>query len=79
MATTDLGIIMLVTSGLSFVGLGARPPTPDLGAMIAAGRVHAIDYWWIIAFPGLAIAIAALGSSLAGDTLRDRLDPTSGD
>jgi peptide/nickel transport system permease protein len=76
LATIDVGVVILSAAGLSFVGLGARPPTPDLGAMIAHGRAHMLDYWWVVTFPGLAVALVAIAANLAGDALRDQLDPT---
>lgn len=74
-ATVDFGIVILTTSGLSFVGLGASPPIPDLGVMIAEGRRFMQDSWWIATFPGLAIALAAVAAQMASDALRDQLDP----
>lgn len=76
MASLDLGFAILTTSGLSFVGLGAKPPTPELGAMISQGRQYIIDYWWIPTFPGLMIFFMVLGVNLFGDTLRDIMDPS---
>ena len=75
MASIDLGNVILATAGLSFIGLGAKPPTPELGAMISQGRRYLLDYWWIPTTPGLVILFMALGMNLMGDALRDLLDP----
>ncbi len=75
LATLDVGMIILVAAGLSFIGLGARPPTPELGAMIGEGRIYMLQYPWIPTFPGLAIFVIALGMNLIGDGIRDILDP----
>lgn len=74
MATTDLGNAILTFSGLSFLGLGAVPPTPEWGTMVAAG-VLVFDQWWVSAFPGLAILTIVVGFNFMGDGLRDALDP----
>ena len=76
LATLDLGNAILLLSGLSFLGLGAQPPTPEWGAGVAEGILY-FQYWWIGAFPGLAIFTAVLAFNLLGDSLRDALDPTS--
>ena len=70
----DMGNAILLAASLSFVGLGAVPPTPEWGAMIAAGR-HKFFEWWIAAFPGLAIFTTVVGFNFLGDGLRDLLDP----
>jgi len=74
MATTDLGNAILTFSGLSFLGLGAVPPIPEWGTMVAAG-VLVFDQWWVSAFPGLAILTIVVGFNFMGDGLRDALDP----
>ncbi|RPJ36577.1 MAG: ABC transporter permease [Planctomycetaceae bacterium] len=71
----DLGYAILFTASLSFIGLGAQPPTPEWGSMIAQGRNYMLTHWWYPTFPGLAIFLAVLGSNLFGDGLRDILDP----
>ena len=73
-ATLDMGFVILVGAGLSFLGLGAQPPTPTWGAMIAQGRNYVTTYWWIAVFPGLAISFAVLGFNFIGDGLRDVFD-----
>ncbi len=66
---------ILAEAALSFLGVGAPPPTPSWGNIIAEGRDYAVEAWWIMLFPGLAISLAALGMNLLGDGLRDVLDP----
>ena len=67
----DMGWVILIGSSLSFVGLGAQPPTPDLGTMVADGAKYLPDQWWIAIFPALAIMITVLGFNLIGDGFRD--------
>ena len=76
--TLDMAGIILTAAGLGFLGLGAQPPAPEWGAMVASGRQFAIDYWWVPAIPGLAIFIVSLGFNLLGDGLRDVIDPKAG-
>jgi ABC-type dipeptide/oligopeptide/nickel transport system permease subunit len=78
LATLDVGTAILLLSGLSFLGLGAIPPTPDWGAMVADG-VQNFSSWWIAVFPGLAILTVVLAFNFLGDALRDALDPRSQD
>ena len=66
---------ILAEAALSFLGIGPPPPTPSWGNIIAEGRDYSVEAWWIMAFPGLAISMAALGMNLLGDGLRDVLDP----
>ena len=72
--TLDLGFVILVGSSLSFLGLGAQPPTPDLGTMVAKGASVLPDTWWFSLFPGFAILIVVLGFNLVGDGLKDMFD-----
>lgn len=76
LATLELGNAVLLLSGLSFLGLGAQPPTPEWGSMVAFGA-RAFDRWWLGMFPGLAILTAVLAFNFIGDSLRDALDPRS--
>lgn len=76
LATMDMATVILGTAGLSFLGLGAQPPTPEWGTMISEGRNYIQDAWWVVNFPGIAIMFAVLGFNLLGDGLRDILDPT---
>jgi len=71
----DMAGIILTAAGLGFLGLGAQPPSPEWGAMIATGRKFMIDQWWVAAMPGIAIALVSFGFNLLGDGLRDWLDP----
>ena len=71
----DMAGVILIAAGLGFLGLGAQPPAPEWGAMIAAGRKYMLDQWWVAAMPGIAIAAVSLGFNLLGDGLRDMLDP----
>ena len=73
--TLDMAGIILTAAGLGFLGLGAQPPLPEWGAMIAAGRAYVLDQWWVAAAPGAAIFIVSLAFNLLGDGLRDALDP----
>ncbi|GAA0196132.1 nickel transporter permease [Haladaptatus pallidirubidus] len=75
LATMDMAYVILGTAGLSFLGLGAQPPTPEWGAMLSQGRNHIQTAWWVVNFPGLVIMITVLGFNLLGDGLRDVLDP----
>ncbi len=74
LATLDLGGVVLAAAGLSFLGLGAQPPTPEWGSMVAQGADHLRNAPWLVNAPGIAIAIVVLGFNLLGDGLRDALD-----
>ncbi len=74
-ATLDVGGIILTTAGLSFIGFGAQPPTPEWGVMVSEGRSFLMDQWWVSTFPALAILLLVLGFNLLGDAVRDVLDP----
>jgi peptide/nickel transport system permease protein len=74
LVTLDLGNAILVFAGLSFLGLGVVPPTPEWGAMVSEGR-ELVEQWWIATFPGLAILSVVMGFNFVGDALRDWLDP----
>ncbi|MGC9334939.1 MAG: nickel transporter permease [Anaerolineae bacterium] len=73
-ASLDAGSAILTVAALSFIGLGAVPPTPEWGAMISVGRTKFYQ-WWMMTFPGLAILTVVLGFNFLGDGLRDALDP----
>jgi peptide/nickel transport system permease protein len=75
--TLDLAGIILIAAGLGFLGLGAQPPAPEWGAMVATGRDYLADQWWVATLPGAAIFIVSLAFNLIGDGLRDVLDPRS--
>lgn len=72
--TMDVGQVILLASGLSFIGLGAQPPTPEWGQMIAEGAAN-FYAWWIAAGPGLAIFLLSLSTNFLGDGMRDLFDP----
>ena len=74
LVTLDLGNAILVFAGLSFLGLGVVPPTPEWGAMVAEGR-ELVQQWWVATFPGIAILTVVMGFNFVGDGLRDWLDP----
>lgn len=74
-ASLGFGSAILDAAGLSFLGLGAQPPTPEWGAMIAMGRAMILRAWWVMTLPGIAILLGVLGFNLLGDGLRDALDP----
>ena len=75
-ATMDIGQVILLTASLSFIGLGATPPTPEWGQMIAEGAVNFYQ-WWVALGPGLAILTIVLAFNFLGDGIRDLLDPRS--
>ena len=70
-----MGQVILIEASLSFLGLGAQPPTPSWGAMLSNGRAYLLAAPWLTLFPGLAIMLVVLGFNLMGDGLRDALDP----
>lgn len=74
--TLDVGFVALTTAGLSFLGLGAEPPTPEWGRMVAEGRDYLLTQWWITTFPGLALFVFVVGFNLIGIIIRDWLDPS---
>lgn len=74
MATLDLGNAILMFSGLSFLGLGTQPPTPEWGSMVSGGA-KVMQNWWVATFPGLAIFSVSVAANFVGDGLRDFLDP----
>ncbi|GAA3015537.1 ABC transporter permease [Streptosporangium longisporum] len=76
LAALDVGNAVLTLSGLSFLGLGARPPVAEWGSMVASGAQY-FDKWWLGVFPGLAILLVVLAANFLGDTVRDVLDPRS--
>ena len=74
-STLGIATAILTAAGLSFIGLGIQPPTPEWGAMLSGGRGYIRNYWFMTMFPGLAIMITIFGLNLLGDGLRDALDP----
>jgi peptide/nickel transport system permease protein len=75
MATYYIAVTVIAEVGLAFIGLGAQPPTPSLGQMIANGRNYLYNDPWVAIIPGLAIALIVLGLNTLGDGLRDIFDP----
>ncbi|HUL06996.1 MAG TPA: ABC transporter permease [Candidatus Acidoferrum sp.] len=71
----DFGYAILAAASLSFIGIGAQPPTPEWGLMAALSRTRFIDNWWTVGFPGMAIFVTVLAVNLVGDGVRDTLDP----
>ena len=76
--TLDVGYAILATSSLGFIGLGAQPPSPEWGTMMAFARSYYRDAWWYITFPGLALTATVFAFNVLGDGLQDALDPRSG-
>jgi peptide/nickel transport system permease protein len=74
-ATIGMGVTILVAAALGFLGLGAAPPLPEWGLMVAESQRYLPSGWWISLFPGLAILVTVLGFNLLGDALRDVIDP----
>ena len=76
--TLNMAGIILTAAGLGFLGLGAQPPMPEWGAMLATGREFMLTHWWLATMPGFAILTVSLAFNLLGDGLRDALDPRHG-
>lgn len=74
-ATTNIGVVLIIASSLSFLGVGVQPPNPEWGAMVASGRDYLRVAPHITAFPGLAVLVTVMGFSILGDGLKDALDP----
>ena len=74
-ASLDVGYAILAVAGLSFLGLGVAPPTPEWGALVSTGRNYMFRAWWYLTFPGLAIFVTVMACNLLGDGLRDWFDP----
>jgi peptide/nickel transport system permease protein len=72
--TLDMAGIIITAAGLGFLGLGAQPPAPEWGAMVATGRQVLFDQWWVATIPGIAIFVTSVGFNLLGDGLRDVAD-----
>jgi peptide/nickel transport system permease protein len=75
--TLDMAGIIITAAGLGFLGLGAQPPAPEWGAMVASGRQVLLDQWWVATVPGIAIFVTSVGFNLLGDGLRDVADSRS--
>ena len=74
-ATLAVGNVILLEAGLSYLGIGVRPPTPSWGSIIQDGAERASDLWWLTLFPGLAILVTVFACNALGDALREALDP----
>jgi peptide/nickel transport system permease protein len=74
-ATLDMGNVIRIAAGMSFIGLGAQAPTPEWGLMVSTGRDFLVNQWWVPTFPGLAIFVTVFGFNLLGDGIRDISDP----
>jgi dipeptide transport system permease protein len=73
--TLSFSTAILDAAALGFLGLGAQPPTPEWGTMLAEAREFILSAWWVVTFPGLAILVTVLAINLVGDGLRDAFDP----
>ena len=72
-ASLDAGFVALTAASLSFLGLGAQPPTPEWGRMVAEGQKFLLDQWWVATFPGIALFLLVIGFNLIGESLSGRL------
>jgi len=75
LATTHLGVAIVIEAALGFLGVGVPPPTPTWGNMLADAITGLVPHWWLVLFPGLAITVTVLAFNLLGDGIRDTLDP----
>ncbi len=75
--TLDVGYAILATSSLSFIGLGAQPPSAEWGTMLSEARNYFRDAWWYTTFPGLVLTLTVFAFNVLGDGLQDALDPRS--
>jgi len=75
LATTHLGVAVVIEAALGFLGVGVPPPTPTWGNMLADSLTSLVPHWWLVLFPGLAITVTVLAFNLFGDGIRDTLDP----
>ena len=73
--SSQFATMVLLESGLSFLGMGIQAPRPSWGLMLAEGRDYLSNAWWLATIPGVAISLVVLGANLLGDGLRDLLDP----
>jgi peptide/nickel transport system permease protein len=75
LATTHLGVAIVIEAALGFLGVGVPPPTPTWGNMLADAITALVPAWWLVLFPGAAITVTVLAFNLLGDGIRDTLDP----
>jgi peptide/nickel transport system permease protein len=73
--TLDMSSIIITAASLGFLGMGAQPPSPEWGAMIATAKRFIFEQWWVATIPGIAIFLVSLAFNFLGDGLRDVLDP----
>ena len=73
--TLDMSSIIITAASLGFLGMGAQPPSPEWGAMIATAKQYMLQQWWVAVAPAVAILLASLAFNFLGDGLRDVLDP----
>ena len=73
-ASLDIGQVVLVLATLSFLGLGAPPPAPELGSMVAQGSAQLLNFWWLAIIPAAAVLVLSLVGNLAGDAIRDMVE-----
>jgi len=76
LATLQVGVVIILESSLSFLGVGIPPPTPAWGAMVAEGRSYVVSAWWVSVIPGVAILLTVLSFNLLGDALTEYFDPS---
>jgi peptide/nickel transport system permease protein len=76
LATLQVGVVIILESSLSFLGVGIPPPTPAWGAMVAEGRSYVVSAWWVSLIPGVAILLTVLSFNLLGDALTEYFDPS---
>jgi peptide/nickel transport system permease protein len=72
-ASLDAGFVALTAASLSFLGLGAQPPTPEWGRMVAEGQKFLLDQWWVATFPGISLFVLVIGFNLIGESLSGRM------
>lgn len=77
LGTLQVGVVIILESSLSFLGVGMPPPTPDWGAMISEGRSYVVTAWWLALVPGVAILLTVLAFNLLGDALTELMNPSS--
>jgi peptide/nickel transport system permease protein len=74
-ATIDVGYAILISSGLSFIGLGAQPPEVEWGLLITQSRAQFLSHWWVVFFPGIFIILSVISFNLIGDGIKSLLSP----
>ena len=77
LASLQIGLAIIAEGSLSFIGIGVPPPAPSWGGMLADGRKHISDAWWLAVCPGVALSLVVLSANMMGDWLRVNNDPTT--